>query len=61
MGAAFWACAIVLFLIIEAVVPGLVSIWFAVGAIPALISALVGGPLWLQVVLFTHARTHAHI
>ena len=52
MGAAFWACAIVLFLIIEAVVPGLVSIWFAVGAIPALISALVGGPLWLQVVLF---------
>ena len=52
LGAAFWACAIVLFLIIEAVVPGLVSIWFAVGAIPALISALVGGPLWLQVVLF---------
>ena len=52
MGVAFWACAIILFLIIEAIVPGLVSIWFAVGAVPALISALCKGPVWLQVVLF---------
>ena len=52
MGAAFWPCAIILFLVIEAIVPGLVSIWFAVGSIPALISALFRGPVWLQVVLF---------
>ena len=52
MGAAFWLCAVILFLIVEALVPGLVSIWFAVGSVPALISALVGGPVWLQVVLF---------
>ena len=52
MEAVFWGCAIVFFLIVEALIPGLVSIWFAAGAVPALISALVGGPLWLQVVLF---------
>ena len=52
MGAAFWTCAIILVLVIEAIVPGLVSIWFAVGSIPALISALFRGPVWLQVVLF---------
>lgn len=52
MGAAFWLCAVILFLIVEALVPGLVSIWFAVGSVPALISALVGGPVWLQVTLF---------
>ena len=52
MGTAFWICAIILFLIIEGIVPGLVSIWFAFGAVPALISALCGGPIWLQVVLF---------
>ena len=52
MGPVFWICAIVLFLIIEAVVPGLISIWFAVGSVPALISAAVGGPEWLQITLF---------
>lgn len=52
MGAAFWLCAVILFLIVEALVPGLVSIWFAVGSVPSLISALVGGPVWLQVTLF---------
>ena len=52
MGTVFWICAIILFLIVEGIVPGLVSIWFAVGAVPALISALCGGPVWLQVALF---------
>ena len=52
MGVAFWTCAIVLFLVVEAIVPGLISIWFALGAVPALISAAVGGPIWLQVTLF---------
>ena len=52
MGAVFWTCAIILFLVVEAIVPGLVSIWFAFGSIPALISALFSGPIWLQVALF---------
>ena len=52
MWVAFWTIAIVFFLFIEAIVPGLISIWFAFGAVPALISALLGGEVWLQFVLF---------
>lgn len=48
----FWLVAIVVLLIIEAVVPGLISIWFAIGALAALISALFHAPLWLQLVWF---------
>lgn len=47
-----WLGAMVLFIIIEAAVPGLVSIWFAMGALVAMLSALLGAPLWLQVVWF---------
>lgn len=42
-----WLIAMVALLIVEAIVPGLVSIWFALGALAALISALLGAPLWL--------------
>ena len=47
-----WTAAIILFGIVEAVTAGLVSIWFVVGALAALVAAFVGAPLWLQVVLF---------
>lgn len=47
-----WLVAMVVLLIIEGIVPGLVSIWFALGALAALIAALVGAPVWLQVVWF---------
>ena len=47
-----WLIAMVVLLIVEAVVPGLVSIWFALGALAALISALLGAPLWLQILWF---------
>lgn len=50
--AAFWLIAMVVLLVIEALVPGLVSIWFAVGALASLISAMVGAPMWLQIVWF---------
>lgn len=50
--AAFWLVVMILLLIIEAVVPGLVSIWFAIGALAALIAAMTGGQLWLQVLWF---------
>ena len=48
----FWLIAMVVLLIIEAVVPGLISIWFALGALAALISALFHAPIWLQIVWF---------
>lgn len=50
--AAVWLFAVVIFLIIEALVPGLVSLWFAVGALAALLSAVLGAPLWLQLLWF---------
>ena len=48
----FWLVAMIVLLIIEAVVPGLISIWFAMGALAALISALFHAPFWLQLVWF---------
>lgn len=47
-----WLVAMVLLLIVEAAVPGLVSIWFAFGAFCALIAAILKAPLWLQIVWF---------
>lgn len=47
-----WLILMVVLLITEAIVPGLVSIWFAIGALAALIAALLHAPLWLQVVWF---------
>ena len=50
--AAFWLIAMIVLLAVEAMVPGLISIWFAIGALAALIAALLHAPLWLQVVWF---------
>lgn len=47
-----WLIAMIVLLAVEAVVPGLISIWFALGALAALISALLHAPLWLQIVWF---------
>ena len=49
---AVWVVLIIVFLLVEGAVPGLVSIWFALGALSALIAALLGAQLWLQVVWF---------
>lgn len=48
----FWLGCMVIFLIIEAVTVGLATIWFAVGALAALITALLGGGFLLQILLF---------
>ena len=48
----FWLIVMVLFLVVEAVTVGLVCIWFAVGALIALLAAMCGAQLWLQIVLF---------
>ena len=50
--AGVWFVAMVLFLCIEASTVGLVSIWFAAGALSAMIVGLCGGALWLQVTVF---------
>lgn len=47
-----WGALIVVFLVIEGVTAGLASIWFAAGALAALIAQLLDGALWLQIVLF---------
>ena len=38
--------------VLEAVTVNLVSVWFALGALGALFTALLGGALWLQIVVF---------
>lgn len=50
--AVVWLVAMIVLLVVEGVVPGLVSIWFALGALAALLSALFNAPLWLQVLWF---------
>ena len=47
-----WLALLVIFAASEAVTVGLTSIWFAAGALMALIAALLGGPLWVQLTLF---------
>ncbi len=47
-----WAGLLVVCAVGEALTVGLTSIWFAAGSLMALICALLGGPLWLQIVLF---------
>ncbi|MBQ6402359.1 MAG: NfeD family protein [Oscillospiraceae bacterium] len=49
---AVWAIAIVAFLVLEGMTTGLVSIWFAVGSLAALLASLFGAPVWLQLVWF---------
>ena len=49
---AIWISLIVIFLVIEGLTAGLVTIWFAVGALAALIAAMFHAPLWLQLVWF---------
>lgn len=48
----FWAAAIILFGAAEAVTAQLVSIWFVVGAIASLISAIFGASIPIQIVIF---------
>lgn len=48
----FWLVALICFAVLEAATVGLVSIWFAGGALVALITASLGGPIWLQLMLF---------
>lgn len=47
-----WLVAFVVFLIAEAVTVGIVSIWFAGGALLSMIAAALGAQIWLQICIF---------
>ncbi len=47
-----WLILLVVFFIAEAATVTLVSLWFAAGSLGALITSMLGGPLWLQVAVF---------
>lgn len=47
-----WLGVMVLFLVIEALTVGLVCIWFAAGALAALLCAMLGASVWIQVIAF---------
>lgn len=48
----FWISAFVVLVIVEAATVQLVTIWFAVGALGALIAELLHADIWLQWVVF---------
>ena len=50
--AIFWLIAMVIFAVAEAMTVSLVSIWFAVGSLGAVLVALLGGGLAFQVTVF---------
>jgi len=47
-----WLVLLIVFIAVEAATLGLTSIWFAGGALLAVIIAAVGGPVWLQILVF---------
>ena len=47
-----WTGLLVVFVIGEAVTVGLTSIWFVVGGVGGLVASMLGGPIWLQLVVF---------
>ena len=52
MQTSYWLILFVILLIIEILTMGLTTIWFAGGALAALVVSLLGGPVWLQILLF---------
>ena len=52
MNAVIWLILMILFLLAEAVSVTMISLWFALGALGALIVGLLGAKIWLQVLVF---------
>lgn len=48
----YWLILLIVCLVMEAATLGLTTIWFAGGALVAMVVALLGGPVWLQLLLF---------
>lgn len=52
MDGIIWLLVVIALLMVEAGTVSLVSLWFAAGALAALIAGLFSAPLWLQLTLF---------
>ena len=52
MESIIWLALVVIFLVAEALTVSMVSLWFAAGAVVALLLSLLDLQIWLQVVLF---------
>jgi len=47
-----WLALVIGFIVLEASTVKLISVWFAAGALAAMIVSILGGALWLQVLVF---------
>lgn len=47
-----WIALIIICLIVEIATVGLTTIWFAGGALVAILAGIIGAPIWLQIFLF---------
>lgn len=52
MAVYFWLAMLIVFVFVEASTVAVVSLWFAVGALAAMLTAWLGGEIWLQVCIF---------
>ncbi|QEY34143.1 NfeD family protein [Caproiciproducens galactitolivorans] len=52
-----WLGVIIIAAILEGLTAQLVSIWFVIGGVAALIANLLGAPMWLQTVFFAGVTT----
>ena len=50
--AIIWLILMIVFVILEASTVQLICIWFAAGSLAAMVVSLLGGALWLQIVVF---------
>ena len=48
----YWLVAMIVFLVLEAVSPAVITLWFAAGSLAALFISLAGGAVWLQITVF---------
>ncbi len=48
----FWLALMIAFIVVEASTVSVVSVWFAAGALAALLTDALTGPFWLQVLIF---------
>lgn len=47
-----WLAAVIVFMVLEAITYQMVSVWFIIGAVGGLITAMCGADFWIQMVVF---------
>ena len=48
----FWLVLLIVAIVVEVLTMGLTTIWFAGGALVAILAAMLHLPIWLQIILF---------